>query len=140
MTTTQLHLFNAFYLVLLAIVAILTRATPRRIMGAMAGGAAIGLLSLVIIPIGERAGWWHFALSWEPYFLTLMEIDSALTGFVFLITWRIARRFRSCSLLLPEARPARKVFRYSCNSRSVVRVFYVDFPEPGQLPLLAAHH
>jgi len=100
MTTTQLHLFNGFYLVVLAIVAILTRATPRRIEGAMAGGAAIGLLSLVIIPIGERAGWWHFALSWEPYFLTLMEIDSALTGFVFLITWRIARRFGGRGLVV----------------------------------------
>ena len=93
MTTEQLHLFNLMYLIILAAVAVLTRATPRRIGGALAGGAAIGLVALVIIPIGERAGWWHFAIAWEPYFLTLMEIDFALAGFVFLITWRIARCF-----------------------------------------------
>jgi hypothetical protein len=38
MTTTLLHLFNFFYLVLSVMVAILTRATPRRIAGALAGG------------------------------------------------------------------------------------------------------
>ncbi len=35
MTTLQLHLFNALYLVVLVIVTILTRATVRRIAGAL---------------------------------------------------------------------------------------------------------
>jgi hypothetical protein len=39
MTTQQLHLFNCLYLVMLIAVAILTRATPRRIAGALAGAA-----------------------------------------------------------------------------------------------------
>ena len=43
MTTTQLHLFNGIYLVVLIVVAILTRATPRRIAGALAGGVAAGV-------------------------------------------------------------------------------------------------
>jgi hypothetical protein len=33
------------------------------------------------------------ALTWEPYYLTLMWIDFTLCGWIFLITWRIARRF-----------------------------------------------
>ena len=33
------------------------------------------------------------AITWQPYFLTLMCIGTIPGGFVFLITWRIARRF-----------------------------------------------
>lgn len=43
MTTQQLHLFNALYLVVLIVVALLTRATAQRIAGALAGGAAVGV-------------------------------------------------------------------------------------------------
>ena len=93
MTTLQLHLFNAMYLVILVVVALLTRATARRIAGALAGGAAAGVVGLGIIVLGERVGWWRMAITWEPYFLMLALIDFTLCAFVFLITWRIARRF-----------------------------------------------
>jgi uncharacterized membrane protein len=93
MTIQQLYLFSGIYLVVLVVVAILTRATLRRIAGAMAGGAATGVVALGIIPLGERAGWWHRAITWEPYFLTLMLILFAMCAFAFLLTWRIARRF-----------------------------------------------
>ncbi len=93
MTIQQLYLFSGIYLVVLVVVAILTRATPRRIVGAMAGGVATGVVALAIIPLGERVGWWHRAITWEPYFLTLMLILFAVCAFVFLLTWRIARRF-----------------------------------------------
>jgi hypothetical protein len=93
MTTQQLHLFNALGLVILIVVAFLTRATARRIVGALAGGAAAGVVVMGIIALGEEAGWWHMAITWEPYFLTLLWIDFTLSAFVFLITWRIARRF-----------------------------------------------
>jgi hypothetical protein len=33
------------------------------------------------------------AITWQPYFLTLMCIGTIPGGFVFLITWRITRRF-----------------------------------------------
>jgi hypothetical protein len=80
-------------LVILAIVVILTRATPRRIAGALAGAAVAAVALLGIVAIGENAGWWHMVITWEPYFLTLMCIGTIPCGFVFLITWRIARRF-----------------------------------------------
>jgi uncharacterized membrane protein len=93
MTTQQLYLFNCSYLVVSVVVAVLTRATMRRIAGSLAGGGAAGVVALGIIALGERVGWWRMAITWEPYFLTLMLIDFALCAFIFLVTWRIARRF-----------------------------------------------
>lgn len=93
MTTNQLHLFNGIGLVVFVVVAILTRATARRIVGALAGGAAFGVVALGLIALGERIGWWHMVITWEPYFLTLLVIDFALCAYIYLITWRIARRF-----------------------------------------------
>ena len=96
MTTTQLYLFylfNFFYLVLSVVVVILTRATPRRIVGALAGGAASGVVTLCLIALWECLGWWHMVIPWGPYFLTLSLICMTLCAFIFLITWRIARRF-----------------------------------------------
>ena len=93
MTIRQICLFAGLYLVLLAVVTVLTRATLRRIAGALAGAAVAGVAMLGIIAIGESAGWWHFAMAWDPWFLTLMCLGTIPCGFIFLITWRIARRF-----------------------------------------------
>jgi hypothetical protein len=92
MTALQLHLFNGLYLVVLVVVAVLTRATARRLVGALAGAAAMFVL-LPIVALGEHVGWWHWTFPWEPNFLTALWINSVLCAFVFLITWRIARRF-----------------------------------------------
>ena len=94
MTTLQLHLFNGLYLALLVVVAFLTRATERRIAGALAGGAAFGMVCLGIIALGEKAGWWHMAITWKPYFLALFFLGFVVScAPVYLITWRIDRRF-----------------------------------------------
>lgn len=93
MTTQQLHLFNALYLVVFVAVAYCTRATLRRAAGALAGGLVFGIVAVGIIALGERVGWWHMTITWRPYFLTLLVINFALGAFVYLITWRIARRF-----------------------------------------------
>jgi hypothetical protein len=61
--------------------------------GALVGGGVAGVLALGILAVGEELGWWHMALTWEPYFMTLLWLDFALCAYVFLITWRIARRF-----------------------------------------------
>ncbi len=66
MTTQQLLLFNCLYLAALVVVAYFTRATARRIAGALAGGAAFGVVALGIIALGEAAAWWHMAITWEP--------------------------------------------------------------------------
>ena len=52
---------------------------------ALAGGAAGGVVAPGVIGLGERVGWWHMAITGEPYFLTLMLIDFTLLAFIFLI-------------------------------------------------------
>jgi hypothetical protein len=135
MTTQQLHLFNALYLAILVAVAVLTRATARRVAGALAGGAVAGLVALGDIALGEKLGWWHMAIAWEPYFLTLLWIDFVLAAFLFLITWRIARRFgwRGLAVVLVVAAVLGPVRDYRYMQR---------FPEwgayaPGLAPVLA---
>lgn len=100
MTTHQIWVFNGLYFTLSVVVAIVTRATARRIVGAMAGGLAAGVAALGIIALGERTGRWHMEMTWRPYFLFLLVLDLALCAFVFLITWRIARRFGARGLIV----------------------------------------
>ena len=91
MTTQQLYLFSLVALVVTLAVAVATRATLRRIAGATAGAAACFPAALAVIGLYERAGWWHMAIIWEPYFLALLWADLVLCAYAFLITWRIAR-------------------------------------------------
>jgi hypothetical protein len=94
MTTLQLHLFNCLYLALLVVVAFFTRATARRIAGALVGGAVFGVVGLGIIALGEKVGWWYMAITWDPYFLSIMLLGFAIScAPVYLVTWRVARRF-----------------------------------------------
>ena len=93
MTKQQLYLFSCLYLTILAVVVVLTRATPRRLAGALVGAVVMGGAGLGIVAIGESARLWHFVMTWEPCFLALMWIGMIPCGFIFLITWRIARRF-----------------------------------------------
>jgi hypothetical protein len=100
MTTTQLHLFNALYLCIFAFVTVVTRARWQRVVGAAAGAMVAGLAALAAIAVGEKAGVWHFVIEWSPYFLLLLWVDFALCGFIFLLTWRIARRFGRRGLII----------------------------------------
>jgi len=93
MTEHQLYAFSALALAISIVVAFLTRATLRRVAGAMAGAGAAGIVSLAAIRLGENAHVWHMAIDWRPYPLVLLLINVVLCAYVFLITWRIARRF-----------------------------------------------
>lgn len=61
-------------------VAILTRATPRRIAGAFAGGGVFAVLAIGIIAIGEGMRWWHMSIRWEPVFLLLLWLGVSWAG------------------------------------------------------------
>jgi hypothetical protein len=129
------YLFSCLALVFTIVVAVLTRATPRRIAGATAGAAVCGPVGLGIVDFCERVGWWHMVFPREPYFLTLAWINLALCGYPFLITWRIARRFGGRGLavalcILVVLGPIRDSF------------YMAMFPEwgsyaPGFAPMLA---
>ena len=98
LSALQLHLLNGVYLVVLLVVVVLTRATARRLAGAMTGAVVMYPVGLAIVALGERVGWWHWLFPWVPNFLTALGINCALCAFAFLITWRIARRFGGLGL------------------------------------------
>jgi len=86
-------MFNVIYLILLGVVVVITRANLRRITGAIVGAVAAGAAGVGVIAICERAGWWHFTLRWDPWYLIQLGISVTGGSFVFLLTWRLARRF-----------------------------------------------
>jgi hypothetical protein len=71
-----------------------TRATARRVMAALVGGAAAGLLGLGAIALCEALGWWRVPFASTPYFPALfyLSLSISLTP-IYLVTWRVARRF-----------------------------------------------
>jgi len=94
MTTLQIILFTCGYLVVLVAVIYFTRANARRVIGAIAGGAASGLLGVGAIALCEALGWWWVPFAPTPYFLTLFYVGLAISLMpIYPVTWRLARRF-----------------------------------------------
>jgi hypothetical protein len=94
MTTQQLILWSCAYLVEFGIVVYFTRATARRVLAALAGGAVAAALGLGAIGVCEALGWWRVPFASTPYFLPLfyLGLSISLTP-IYLVTWRLARRF-----------------------------------------------
>jgi hypothetical protein len=94
MTTQQIILWSCLYLIELLAVIYFTRATARRILGALGGGAVAGLLALGAISLCVSMGWWQIPLASTPYFRLLFYLALSIwPAPVYLVTWRVARRF-----------------------------------------------
>ena len=94
MTKQQIILFTWGYLVVLVAVIYFTRANARRVIGAMAGGAAAGLLGVGAIALCEALGWWRVPFAPTPSFLMLFYVGLAISLTpIYPVTWRLARRF-----------------------------------------------
>jgi len=95
MTRQQIILWTCAYLVELVVVIYFTRATTLRVVGALVGGAAAALLGMGAIALCEAVGWWRIPFASMPYFLLLfyLGLSISLTP-IYLVTWRLARRFR----------------------------------------------
>jgi len=95
LTTTRLLAIDAICLVLLAVTAYFTRATPRRLLGAVVAGAAIALVGVGFDVVGDMRGWWHYTSVSTRYGPPLMYVALALWygAAVALIGWRVTRRF-----------------------------------------------
>jgi len=86
---------------LLAVIAFFTRATPRRIAGALAGAVPLVPLVMFYDWIAARIGWWHYPsvvtgsapLAW--YIAAALFYGAGLG----LIGWRMIRRFGGRGLL-----------------------------------------
>ena len=94
MTTQQLIIWSFLYLAEFIVVVYLTRATRRRVMGTLVGGAAAGLLALGAITLCKTLGWWQIPFGATPYSLLLFYFALSLwPAPVYLVTWRLARGF-----------------------------------------------
>ncbi len=73
-----------------------TRATPRRIVGAIAGGVVVAVVGIGIEILCQTLGFWHYPSTRDRYVPPLMY---PLLGLSFatlaLIGWRVTRRFGS---------------------------------------------
>jgi hypothetical protein len=136
MTTKQLIWMTLAYLVALVAVVGFTRATARRVVGALLGGAVVGVMFLGAIALGESIGWWRVPMASTASFLTLFWFGSAIScSPIYLVTWRVARRFgwrglTSCVLVAAVIGPPRDY------------LYAAKFPEwitfaPGFAPVLA---
>jgi hypothetical protein len=94
MTIEEIILWTSAYLVELVAVIYFTRATVRRVIGAMVGGASAGLFSMGAIALCEALGWWHIPFEATAYFAPLFYVGLSITLIpIYLVTWRLARRF-----------------------------------------------
>jgi hypothetical protein len=94
MTTKQIVLWTSAYLVELVAVIYFTRATARRVLGAMAGGAVAGLFGVSAIALCESLGWWWVPYAPTPSFLALFYLGASISLMpIYPVTWRVARRF-----------------------------------------------
>ncbi|MDP9267887.1 MAG: hypothetical protein M3P27_06120 [Acidobacteriota bacterium] len=94
MTLRDLLLILAFYFVFFVVVAYLTRARARRILGAVAGGAVFGLVAMLAVALGEARGWWHVPMagSWQFQLLFWLSLVVSCAP-DYLLLWRVVRRF-----------------------------------------------
>jgi hypothetical protein len=95
MTTQQLLVGTVIYAVALAVIGYFTRPTQRRIAGAFVGATAVvGLGLWGVVPFGEAQGWWRVPLDRSAASMALLFAGATVSTVpIFLVTWRIARRF-----------------------------------------------
>ena len=136
MTTVQIIVMTSAYAIALAAVIYFTRAPSRRVMGALAGGAAAGCWGLCAIIAGEALGVWRDFLPPAQRLWVLFYLGLAISlSPIYLITWRVTRRFgwrglAMCLIIVGVAGPPRDY------------LYVATYPEwgafaPGVAPVLA---
>ena len=94
MTPLQIIIVTCLYFIALLIVIYFTRANARRIVGAFVGGLVVGLFGMGTIFFGNAAGLWRVPIVWTPFFVLLFYFGLTITVTpIYLVTWRVARRF-----------------------------------------------
>ena len=136
MTTQQLILMNCFYFAVLATIAYFTRATSRRMAGVLAGAAAIALLALGMIALGEAMRLWEVPISLTVQLLLLLYMALTIScAPIYLISWRVARRFgwRGHTILVSGAAVIGPVRDYIVAMRNPEWIVF----GPGIAPVIA---
>jgi hypothetical protein len=103
MSARQIIWTSCLYAVAFVFAVYFTRAGPRRVLGALFG-CGIGALFLIeIIALGEEIKWWYWQFQFASCacFPVLLYIFCAVSGApIFLITWRVGRRFGKWGLVV----------------------------------------
>ncbi len=136
MTMHPLVWMTGGYFLELVAVAYVTRATTRRVVGALCGGIAVALMSLGMIAWCEALGWWRLPFVSTPWTVVLLGVGVVIScSPIYLVTWRIARRFGMRGLTL---------FTVVVTAIGPPRDYFIAarFPEwmvfsPGPAPILA---
>jgi len=82
------------YLVVLVATAYFTRATARRVIGALMGGVAVGVVGVGVEILAHTMGWWRYPSVQTAYGPPLMYPTVVLMfAVIALIGWRVTRRF-----------------------------------------------
>jgi hypothetical protein len=116
MTTGQMILMTVLYLAAFVAAAYFTRAKVRRIAGALAGGAVFAVIGVLAVALGEAQNWWRVPKAHASPFWLLLWLGLAVScSPVYLITWRVARRFGGrglavCALVSGIIGPPRDYF------------------------------
>ncbi len=79
---------GAYFVAFVAVV-YFTRATARRVAGAIAGGVVAAAILLGVMVLAEKFEWWHVFLAPTPSSLALLYICGAIScAPIYLLTWR----------------------------------------------------
>ena len=85
---------SGVYLAVLLAAAWFTRAIKRRIIGALLGGLAVGVVGPGVEFLAHKLGWWHYPFVQTPYGPPLMyPLIVLVFAALALIGWRVTRRF-----------------------------------------------
>jgi hypothetical protein len=94
MTTQLLLAATGVYLAFLIAAVYFTRATPRRVAGALAGGAAVAVVGVGVEFLCQSLGVWRYPSDDRPYGPPLMYPAVVLMfALLPLLGWRVSRRF-----------------------------------------------
>jgi hypothetical protein len=94
MTPQLLLAATGVYLAFLIAAVYFTRATPRRVVGALAGGAAVAVVGVGVEALCQSLGFWRYPSDDSPYGPPLMYPAVVLMfALLPLVGWRVTRRF-----------------------------------------------
>jgi hypothetical protein len=89
-----LMMATGVYLAILVATVCFTRATARRVVGALLGGGAVALVGVGIEALAHTLGWWRYPSVATPYGPPLIYPALVLAfAILSLIGWRVTRRF-----------------------------------------------
>jgi hypothetical protein len=94
MTTLEIIVMTAAYAAVLLAVVYFSRPPALRFVGALTGGFVAGCLGLGAMALGQACGVWQISVPSTPgvWLLFYVGLSISLTP-IYLVTWRIARKF-----------------------------------------------